>query len=190
MASTREHGGLGVAKASKQLDLLVVDGYNVIFKSERYMARMDRTGVSDPFEQARELLISDVAAYAKGKYEPVVVFDAANNVSPERPSTTKGGIRTIFSQTGESADTVIERLVTEERMVPHAVTVVTSDSTIRATVGGIPVTKISSDVLVHDVDVLAHEYESENAARQRQRMTLEDRLSPEQREKLWKLLGR
>ena len=56
--------------------LLYVDGYNVIFKSERYMARMDRTGVSDPFEQARELLISDVAAYAKGKYEPVVGYAA------------------------------------------------------------------------------------------------------------------
>lgn len=85
---------------------------------------------------------------------------------------------------------MIERLVTEERLVPHAVTVVTSDSTIRATVGGIPVSRISSDVLVHDVDALAVEYEHENAARQHQRMTLEDRLSPEQREKLWKLLGR
>lgn len=175
--------------ASKQrLDLLVVDGYNVIFKSERYMARMDRSGVSDPFEQARELLISDVAAYAKGKYEPIVVFDAAGNVSPDRPYTTRGGVRTIFSATGESADSVIERLVTEERLVPRAVTVVTSDSTIRATVGGIPVTKISSDVLVHDVDELAVEYERENASRQHQRMTLEDRLSPDQREKLWKLL--
>ena len=139
--------------ASKhRLDLLVVDGYNVIFKSERYMARMDRSGVSDPFEQARELLISDVAAYATGKYEPSGVFAAA-----------------------------------EERLVPRAVTVVTSDSTIRATVGGIPVTKISSDVLVHDVDELAVEYERENASRQHQRMTLEDRLSPDQREKPWKL---
>ena len=167
--------------ASKhRLDLLVVDGYNVIFKSERYMARMDRSGVSDPFEQARELL--------KGKYEPIVVFDAAGNVSPDRPYTARGGVRTIFSATGESADSVIERLVTEERLVPRAVTVVTSDSTIRATVGGIPVTKISSDVLVHDVDELAVEYERENASRQHQRMTLEDRLSPDQREKLWKLL--
>ena len=114
--------------ASKhRLDLLVVDGYNVIFKSERYMARMDRSGVSDPFEQARELLISDVAAYAKGKYEPIVVFDAAGNISPDRPYTTRGGVRKIFSATGESADSVIERLVTEERLVPRAVTVVTSD---------------------------------------------------------------
>jgi uncharacterized protein len=189
VAAPRERGGLIVA-AKKRLDLLVVDGYNVIFKSDRYMARMDRSGVSDPFEQARELLISDVAAYAKGRFEPIVVFDAANNVSPDRPYTSKGGVRTIFSKTGESADTVIERLVTEERLAPRAVTVVTSDSVIRATVGGIPVTKISSDALVLDVNNLAVEYEQENASRQRQRMTLEDRLSPEQREKLWRLMGR
>lgn len=170
--------------------LLVVDGYNVIFKSERYLARMDRSGVSDPFEQSRDLLIADVAAYAKGAYEPIIVFDAAGNVSPERPALKKAGVRLVFSATGESADTVIERLVTEQRLVPRAVTVVTSDSTIRATVGGVPVTKISADVLVHDVDGLAVEYARENEARQHQRMTLEDRLSPEQREKLWKLLGR
>ena len=176
--------------ARQRLDLLVVDGYNVIFKSERYMARMDRSGVSDPFEQARDLLISDVAAYAKGRFEPIVVFDAANNVSPDRPYTSRGGVRTIFSATGESADTVIERIVTEQRLMPRAVTVVTSDSTIRATVGGIPVTKVSSDVLVHDVNNLAQEYEKECAERQHQRMTLEDRISPEQREKLWKLLGK
>lgn len=177
------------ANAQKRLDLLVVDGYNVIFKSDRYMDRMDRSGVSDPFEQARELLVADVAAYANGKYEPVIVFDAAGNVSPERPALSRAGVRLVFSAAGESADTVIERLVTQERMAPRAVTVVTSDSTIRATVGGIPVTKVSSDVLVHDVSGLAVEYERENAERQHQRMTLEDRLPPDQRAKLWELLG-
>ena len=175
---------------ASSLPLLVVDGYNVIFKSERYMARMDRTAKGDPFEQARDLLVADVAAYAQGKYTPVVVFDAAGNVSPERPALSKAGVRMIFSATGESADTVIERLVTEQRLLPSAVTVVTSDSTIRATVGGVPVTKISSDVLVHDVGDLTVEYERECAERQHQRMTLENRLPPDQREKLWKLLGR
>lgn len=168
--------------------LLVVDGYNVIFKSDRYLARMDTTAPGDPFEQSRELLIGDVAAYAKGSYEPVVVFDAAGNVSPERPNLSRAGVRVIFSAAGESADTVIERLVTEEREAPRAVTVVTSDRTIRATVGGIPVTRISSDVLVADVDALAVEYAQANAERQHQRMTLEDRLPADQRAKLWKLL--
>ncbi len=165
-----------------------MDGYNVIYKSARYRARMDETAEGDPFEQARDLLIADVAAYAKGRFDPVVVFDAAGNVSPERPDLSKAGVRVIFSATGETADEVIERLVTEARLAPHAVTVVTSDRTIRATVGGIPVTRVSSDVLVADVDSLAQEYERENAARQTQHMRLEDRIDPAAREKLWRML--
>lgn len=169
-------------------ELLVVDGYNVIFKSARYLARMDETVAGDPFEQARDLLVADVAAYAKGRYEPVIVFDAAGNVSPERPDLSKAGVRMVFSRTGESADAVIERLVTEQRLLPRAVTVVTSDRTIRATVGGVPVTRISSDVLVADVNQLAAEYERANAERQTQHMRLEDRIDPAAREKLWRLL--
>ena len=169
-------------------ELLVVDGYNVIYKSARYRARMDETAEGDPFEQARELLISDVAAYAKGRYEPVVVFDAAGNVSSERPDLSPAGVRVIFSAAGESADEVIERLVTEARLAPHAVTVVTSDRTIRATVGGIPVTRVSSDVLVSNMNSLVAEYRQENEVRQTQHMRLEDRIDPAAREKLWKIL--
>ena len=169
-------------------ELLGVDGYNVIFKSARYLARLDETVEGDPFEQARDLLVADVAAYAKGRYEPVIVFDAAGNVSPERPDLSKAGVRMVFSRTGESADAVIERLVTEQRLLPRAVTVVTSDRTIRATVGGVPVTRISSDVLVADVNQLAAEYERANAERQTQHMRLEDRIDPAAREKLWRML--
>lgn len=169
-------------------ELLVVDGYNVIYKSGRYLARMDETADSDPFEQARDLLVADVAAYAKGRYDPVIVFDAAGNVSPERPDLSKAGVRLVFSPTGESADAVIERLVTEQRLLPRAVTVVTSDRTIRATVGGVPVTRVSSDVLVSDVDALDAEYRQANAERQTQHMRLEDRIDPAARERLWRLL--
>lgn len=169
-------------------ELLVVDGYNVIYKSGRYLARMDETADGDPFEQARDLLVADVAAYAKGRYDPVIVFDAAGNVSPERPDLSKAGVRLVFSPTGESADAVIERLVAEQRLLPRAVTVVTSDRTIRATVGGVPVTRVSSDVLVSDVDALDAEYRQANAERQTQHMRLEDRIDPAARERLWRLL--
>ena len=174
--------------AGSPRELLVVDGYNVIYKSARYLARMDETADGDPFEQARDLLVADVAAYAKGRYEPVIVFDAAGNVSPERPDLSKAGVRMVFSPAGESADTVIERLVTEARLAPQAVTVVTSDNTIRATVGGIPVTRVSSDVLVTNMDALDVEYRQANAERQTQHMRLEDRIDPAAREKLWRLL--
>ena len=118
----------------------------------------------------------------------MIVFDAAGNVSPERPDLSKAGVRLVFSPTGESADAVIERLVTEQRLLPRAVTVVTSDRTIRATVGGVPVTRVSSDVLVSDVDALDAEYRQANAERQTQHMRLEDRIDPAARERLWRLL--
>ena len=175
-------------RAAAPREVLGVDGCSVVYECARYLARMDETADGDPFEQARDLLVADVAAYAKGRYEPVIVFDAAGNVSPERPDLSKAGVRLVFSPAGESADTVIERLVTEARLAPQAVTVVTSDNTIRATVGGIPVTRVSSDVLVTNMDALDVEYRQANAERQTQHMRLEDRIDPAAREKLWRLL--
>ncbi len=180
----------GSLRLSGKRELLVVDGYNVIFKGERYTSLMDESDAADPFEAARERLVSDVAAYAQGRYEAVVVFDAAGNVSPDRPNLPKAGVRVVFSETGESADSVIERLVTTARRQPREVTVITSDNTIRATVGGIPVTRVSSDVLVHDVNEIAREVEREREERSHHRLTVEDRLDSETREKLNRLLGR
>ena len=180
----------GGPKVSGTRELLVVDGYNVIFKSERYTSLMDETNPGDPFEAAREKLIGDVAAYAQGRYETVVVFDAAGNVSPDRPNLPKAGVNVVFSETGESADSVIERLVTSARRQPREVTVITSDNTIRATVGGVPVTRISSDVLVRDVDDIVADVERAREERSHHHLTVEDRLDPKTREKLNKLLGR
>ena len=176
--------------ASHSRELLIVDGYNVIYKSSRYTNLMDETNAADPFERARERLVADVAAYAQGRYDATIVFDAAGNVSSDRPNLPKAGVRIIFSPTGESADTVIERLVTSARRTPRAVTVVTSDNTIRATVGGVPVTRVSSDVLVTDVHQLASEMEVERAERTHQHLTLEDRLDPATRARLDRMLGR
>ena len=175
-------------------ELLVVDGYNVIFGTPRYKSLMDEPGECDldhdPFERARELLVADVAAFAQGRYEPVIVFDAAGNVNPEHPELRRAGVRMIFSPTGVTADTVIERLVGECRRQMREVTVVTSDNTIRATVGGIPVTRISSAMLAHEIDVLDSEREVDVADRSHGRLTVEDRLDAKTLAKLNALLGR
>lgn len=171
-------------------ELLIVDGYNVIHKSSRYTDLMDDANAGDPLERSREQLIADVAAYAQGRYDATIVFDAAGNVSPDRPNLPKAGIHIVFSQAGESADTVIERLVTSARRTSQDVTVVTSDNTIRATVGGVPVTCVSSDVLVTDVYQLASEMETERTEHAHQHLTLEDRLDSATRARLDKMLGR
>ena len=177
-----------------RLPLLVVDGYNVIYKTSRYLDLMEETGTGfdddDPFGRARERLVADVAAYAQGTYEPVIVFDAAGNVSSERPELTRAGVRLVFSPTGETADTVIERIVSNARRDARDVTVITSDNTIRATVGGIPVTRLTSSVLIDDVESLAEDAVAANAERNHVSLTLEGRLSPESRRRLWELIGK
>ena len=146
-----------------RLPLLVVDGYNVIYGTTRYQGLIDEHAGAgaladvkylsrdpyghDPFDRARDALVADVAAYAQGSYDPVIVYDGAQNLSEDRPNLSKAGVRVIFSQTGESADTVIERLVTRARHENRDVLLVTSDNTIRFTVGGVPVTSISSQLL-------------------------------------------
>ena len=172
----------------------MVDGYNVIFGTPRYEHLIDgETGPGrdhDPFDRAREALVADVAAFAQGRYDPVIVFDAAGNLNPEHPELNRAGVRMVFSPTGVTADTVIERLVTECRHEMREVTVVTSDNAIRATVGGIPVTRVSSSMLAHEIGVLEEERHVEEGDRSHGKLTVEDRLDAETLAKLNKLLGR
>ncbi len=188
-----------------ELGLLVVDGYNIIWGTTRYRSLIDEdvrahgmedtTSLSrdpygqDPFVRAREALAADVAAYAQGSYEAVIVYDAAQNLSPERPITSTAGVRTIFSSTGESADAVIERMVTEARRAEREVVLATSDSTIRATAGGRPVATISATLFATNLDDLEHEVRLAQSERSHIHLTLADRLSPSDRKKLQKLLG-
>lgn len=180
--------------ASSKLDLLVVDGYNVMGATGRYEGLVDQGSDpehldTDPFVRAREALITDVAEFAQGRYDAVVVFDGGGNLNPDRPNISQAGVRVVFSPVGETADSVIERLVTEARLQGRNVALVTEDNTIRATVGTV-VTRISSTLLVHEVERVDEEVRIANQERTHQHMTVEDRLSPEQRKKLWKLMGK
>ena len=137
-------------------------------------------------------LISDVATFAQGTYEAVIVFDGKGNVNDERPERTLAGVQLVFSETGESADSVIERLVTDAREAGRKVFLVTSDRDIRVTAGFGPgeVTRIASASLVHEISQADDVVEEMRRDQVSTRMTLEDRISPDQREKLWKLLGK
>ena len=120
------------------------------------------------------------------------MFDGKGNVNDERPERTLAGVQLVFSETGESADSVIERLVTDAREAGRKVFLVTSDRDIRVTAGFGPgeVTRIASASLVHEISQADDVVEEMRRDQVSTRMTLEDRISPEQREKLWKLLGK
>lgn len=177
-------------------ELLVVDGYNVMGATPRYEGLIDvRTNPkafdTDPFVRARAALITDVAAFAQGRFDAIVVFDGAQNPDPTRSVTHEAGVAVMFSRAGESADSVIERLVTEARAAGRPVSLVTSDNTIRATAGFGPgeVTRISSALMVHEMERIDRDVEAERRSLAPQKMTVEDRISPEMRAKLWKMLG-
>ncbi len=142
--------------ARGQKELLVVDGYNVIHADARYQRlifdRSDDPYSRDVYDAARTALIADVAAFAQGRYEPVIVFDGAGNVNPDRPNLPQAGVRIEFSPTGVSADTIIQRLCTDAREHGRACSVVTSDGTIQATVMGKGVTRISARMFVGEVN--------------------------------------
>lgn len=178
-----------MSKTSREL--LVVDGYNVIYGTPRYAELLDEPSPGsldhDVAVRAREALVADVAAFAQGSYEARIVFDGAGNVSPTRDDYRVAGVTLVFSPAGTQADPVIERMVTDARDAGRRVTVVTSDATIQATVFGDGVTRISSRMLAGEVAAMTSERDRDVAAMPAQHLTVGDRLSPEVREKLFRM---
>lgn len=179
--------------ARGQRELLVVDGYNVIHAAPRYehliFDRSDDPYSNDVYDRARTALIADVAAFAQRRYEPVIVFDGAGNVSADRPNLPQAGVRIEFSPTGVSADTVVQRLCTEARESGRACTVVTSDGTIQATVMGKGVTRISARMFVEEMRLFDADVKEAEEAPQ-VKLTLGSRLSPDTLAKLEALRNR
>jgi len=91
-------------------EYLIVDGYNIIFAWPEF-EKLRKTGL----DHARSRLLDILVNYAAMSGERVVVvFDAhlvRNNLG--RMEKMGEGLKVIFSQEGETADSVIERLVGE-----------------------------------------------------------------------------
>ncbi len=169
--------------------LLVVDGYNVMRASARYDLLIDKTTDpkhfdTDPFDRARERVIADVAAYAQKKYECYLVFDGANNLSDIPRETKSAGIHVVYSRAGETADDVIERLVYLAHQQDREVVLVTSDMTIRQTVAS-GVATLSAQLLVGELHVGDEARDACASVPTTSKMTLEERISPEARAKLF-----
>jgi len=102
-----------------------MDGYNVIGALDRYSA-------AGSLDAARELLINDAlkAAGWTGR-SLIVVFDADRGLGSERAELRAGGaVRVVYSAPGESADDVIERLVSR---LEDSATVFTADFALQRT---------------------------------------------------------
>ncbi|MCL2882116.1 MAG: NYN domain-containing protein [Coriobacteriia bacterium] len=155
---------------------LIVDGYNVMFAMEPYRELI----TSEQWDTARSALVDHVASYAKPDFAATVVFDGTRNSNPERDPTAVAGVTVLFSPYGQTADTLIERLVRRARERGQEVEIVTSDMLLQWTALGDGVIRRSAaefaDVLQHGYSEWERERDSPAA-----RVYLEDRIAPEGR---------
>lgn len=88
-------------------DLLIIDGYNFIFN----FFKTDRLN-NDDIEHLKGKLIADLIAYNSQKdNDLILVFDASKRENTLRSSEMIDHIKVIYSRKGETADTIIEELV-------------------------------------------------------------------------------
>ena len=88
-------------------DLIIVDGYNFIFNY--YKAKKIS---SDDLTYLRDRLVSDLSQYKNYKgCSMIVVFDAKKGQGTGQRREISGQIEVIYSGSGETADTIVEKLV-------------------------------------------------------------------------------
>jgi predicted RNA-binding protein with PIN domain len=86
---------------------LIVDGYNIIFAWPEFEKYRD-----SGLEYARSKLVSILAEYAAlSGIKVVVVFDAHNSKGTGERVEEVDGVEVIYTQQGETADTVIEGMI-------------------------------------------------------------------------------
>lgn len=165
--------------------VLIVDGYNVIRNNDRYASLGSDYESASFWNKAREMLINDAAQTAQEGYERcTVVFDGAGNPNSDGKPQRSVGIDVIFSPSGVSADSVIERLAFDAREQGFEVVVVSSDFAIQSTVFGGGVTRMSSLGFAGNAIEIESERKSLAKAPKVQKRTLADRIDPEVRAKL------
>ena len=143
--------------AKQRKKLLIVDGYNVLRSGSRYRDITGPDYTDDSFNTAREALVNDVIGYAGRDWRAIIVFDGGRNEFSTGEAESVGGVRIMFSPSGQSADKVIEKLAHDARERQVETLVVTSDATVQDTVFGGGVDRMSADGFSHEVSMLYEE---------------------------------
>ncbi len=106
---------------------IVIDGYNVIRNTPALAA-----AEAHSLAAGREALLGQVVArYRHTPHRVLVVFDGGGVAESAHPLRCGTRSQVIYSRAGESADTVILRLVARERAAGTEVVVITDDQGVR-----------------------------------------------------------
>lgn len=173
--------------AKKKRILYIIDGYNVLRSGSRYKTIKTPDHLNEPYNASRDKLINDVNAYFGGDSDSIIVFDAAEGSHVGITTTDFGNTKVVFSPIGQSADRIIEKLAHDARESSREAIVVTSDATIQDTVFGGCVTRMSAEGFCRALSVSLNAPEEKEETSIYSKNTVQDRVSPDVREKLRRL---
>ena len=107
-------------------ELFIIDGYNFIFN----FYRSKKTGEKispEILEYYRDKLVRDLSQFKNYNLcDVVVVFDAKHSTNSGRQEMLHDSITVIYSKSGETADTIVEKIVHNDSDYDN-IFVITSD---------------------------------------------------------------
>src|SRR5690625_2935966 len=131
------------------MDILVVDGYNIIGDWDE-LRRLKQRDISLARDRLIEILV-EYRAYTKRRV--IIVFDAMYVKGIESKQQING-VEIIFTRENETADECIERLIQSLKNVRNQVYVATSDYLEQRTVFSRGALRISSRELYSEIKTM------------------------------------
>ena len=135
-----------------QKHLTILDGYNVIHAWEK-LEKISRANL----EEARDTLVDILVNYAAyTKMEFTLVFDAYRVKDGRGSDCKEGGVQVIFTKQDETADTYIERIMSE--LGPnYNIRVVTADRLLQFSAVGSGILRMTPKEFEAEVAKVSHE---------------------------------
>ncbi len=124
--------------------VFIIDGYNVLRSGPAYSHLTGPDWTDDSFNNAREILLNDVAFFCGGDALATIVYDGTKNQFSDGHTENVGQVKIVFSKAGKDADQTVIEIARSEREKNKNVTVVSSDASIQNSVMGWGVTRMSS----------------------------------------------
>lgn len=134
------------------MELLIVDGYNVINAWPELIA------IRDNLEYARDKLVDILSEYgAYKRFRTIIVFDAHMTTEKSSSQSQTGALAVIYTKEGETADSYIEKMVYDLVRHKKRIYVVTSDRAEQMFILGAGAYRISARELKNDVAAVKKE---------------------------------
>ncbi|MBP2663230.1 MAG: yacP [Firmicutes bacterium] len=134
------------------MELLIVDGYNVINAWPELIA------IRDNLEYARDKLVDILSEYgAYKRFRTIIVFDAHMTTEKSSSQSKTGALAVIYTKEGETADSYIEKMVYDLVCHKKRIYVVTSDRAEQMFILGAGAYRISARELKNDVAAVKKE---------------------------------